>query len=425
MALKEISFPVSPDFRQKAFSWTQTFPFAYYQNGHQYKLPYGPFEEILAIGTSSQINENQSFWKSKADLDSNKTYFGFLSYDAGLENFGLEKRAHSKSEFPEYCIFEAITVLIFEKEIVSIKAEDPEKIFQSIQTCIPFRKKAFSKTEFKALESREKYLQNVNKIQDLIREGRVYEANYCQFLEAQTAPCGLSFYLSMQEIMPMPFSAWLKFPNFEIASASPERFLKKDDQTLVSQPIKGTAKRGKTQAEDESKRRILLNSEKERAENLMIVDLVRNDLASVSEIGSTKVQELFGIYGYPSVFQMISTIQSQMREDLNWRDALKALFPMGSMTGAPKKEVMHHIQSLESKSRGPFSGCLGWISGQGNFDLNVLIRSLFIDHKRQKSFFGVGSAITIDAEAEVEWKECALKAKKILELFGQSWESAF
>ena len=194
---------------------------------------------------------------------------------------------------------------------------------------------------------------------------------------------------------------------------------------MISQPIKGTAKRGKTPEEDALSKAALLQSEKERAENLMIVDLERNDLSSVSQIGSVCVEELFGIYAYPSVFQMISTVVSELTSDFSNSDAIQAAFPMGSMTGAPKKEVIKRIAALESRSRGPFSGCMGYADAGGNFDFNVLIRSVFTDHKAGKTFFGVGSAITIDALPLPEWEECRMKADRILEVFGENWVDMF
>ena len=220
----------------------------------------------------------------------------------------------------------------------------------------------------------------------------------------------------------MPFSGWFKAHEFEITCASPERFLRKDGSKLLSQPMKGTAKRGKTEEEDLANRQELLTSEKERAENLMIVDLVRNDLAKVSEPGSTKVDELFGIYPFPTVFQMVSTVSSELKDGNTFVDALLSAFPMGSMTGAPKIEVMKQVDKLEARKRGAFSGALGYVKANEDFDFNVLIRSLFINHNTNRAGFAVGSAITIDSDAEEEWLECSNKVTGILKVFGLEWE---
>jgi para-aminobenzoate synthetase component 1 len=260
-------------------------------------------------------------------------------------------------------------------------------------------------------------------VQNQIREGNVYELNLCQFFTADAAPDGRSFYQRLNGKSPMPFSGWLKAGALEIASASPERYLKKTGRQLVSQPIKGTRPRGSSEAEDLELKNDLATSEKERAENMMIVDLVRNDLARVSETGSTGVPEIFGIYGFPTVFQMISTVTSTLQEGLDACDALDSSFPMGSMTGAPKSEVLQWIQTLEPFRRGGFSGALGFFGPEGDFDFNVLIRSLFINHTENKCGFAVGSAITIDSVPEQEWDECRTKAASILEICKTDWES--
>ncbi len=406
-----------PGFRRKALSWVQHFPFACYLNGHSYVLPYGPFPEVLAVGNKPVLEEE--IFKTP------ERCFGFFGYDHSFSQQGKNKNEAIQTGFPKAAFFEAACqIQFFEKEIV-IRASLPDDVWNEIQTTPAFLDESLISSPFKAETSKDEYLQKVEKIKELIREGWIYELNYCQYFEKEKAISGLSAYLKLEENMPMPFSGWMKFPGFEIASASPERFLKHQNGKLISQPIKGTIKRGKNEEEDAQLKFQLLHSEKERAENLMIVDLVRNDLASVSKIGSTGVDELFGIYAYPSVFQMISTVSSHLEKEKSLLDSIAACFPMGSMTGAPKKEVMRRIEELETRKRGPFSGCLGYVDPDGNFDFNVLIRSLFVDYQQNKTFFGVGSAITIDAQAAHEWEECQVKASKILSIFGEDWKDLF
>jgi para-aminobenzoate synthetase component 1 len=220
----------------------------------------------------------------------------------------------------------------------------------------------------------------------------------------------------------MPFSGWMMANEVELACVSPERFLRKKERELLTQPIKGTAPRGKNPEEDAENKKRLVNSEKERAENMMIVDLMRNDLARISETGSVEVPEIFGIYSFPGVHQMISTVRSKLLADVDFGDIYKATFPMGSMTGAPKQEVMYWIRQLEPVRRGGYSGCLGYWDGSGDSDTNVLIRTLFIHHGLKRCGLAVGSAITIDSDPEQEWEECGTKAGGILSLFGSSWE---
>lgn len=200
--------------------------------------------------------------------------------------------------------------------------------------------------------------------------------------------------------------------------------MKKKGNRLVSQPIKGTIRRGKTPDEDEQLKQQLRQDEKELAENMMIVDLVRNDLAKSCRPGSIKVEEMFGIYGFRHVYQMISTISGELRQEVPFTDALKNAFPMGSMTGAPKKKVMELIDQYENSSRGLYSGSVGYISPDGDFDFNVVIRTLLYDQLNSNLSFQVGGAITYDSVPEKEYDECLLKAQAMLEVLGASFNSA-
>ena len=260
----------------------------------------------------------------------------------------------------------------------------------------------------------DEYRANVQRIQAHIRAGDVYELNYCIEFFARNAHLDpLSVYRSLTERSPMPFSTFLKLGNRYSIGASPERFLKKEGRNLISQPIKGTIRRGRTTAEDAALRTQLLNSEKERAENLMIVDLVRNDLARSAQTGSVRVDELFGIYGFQQVYQMISTVSATLADGVSWADAVERAFPMGSMTGAPKIRAMQLIDELEVSRRGVYSGAVGFITPDGDFDFSVVIRTLLYNAQSRYASFSVGSAITYDADPTQEWAECLLKAQAI------------
>ena len=220
----------------------------------------------------------------------------------------------------------------------------------------------------------------------------------------------------MNRLSPKPFACIQKFDDHYIISASPERFLKKNGQKVISQPIKGTRPRASTIEKDEALKKELRNSEKEIAENMMIVDLVRNDLARTAKTGSVKVEEIFGIYSFEQVHQMISTITAEVRDDTHFIDVIKNAFPMGSMTGAPKVKVMELIEKYENTKRGAFSGASGYIKPNGDFDFNVLIRSLFLNKSTETYSFQVGSAITYDSDPLDEYEECLVKAKAIFDL---------
>lgn len=357
--------------------------------------------------------------------DPQSWWFGYLGYDLS--------RADGKSQnedvrpvfqnFPAVFLFEAEVVLEFSEDGKILNHAGPNDVLEQIHTQNPFaEKRPQPGLAFSSWKSQEEYLADIRIVQEQIREGNVYELNLCQYFTADHDPDGVSIFLRLNKNFPMPFGGWLKGDGFEIASNSPERYLRREGNQLFSQPIKGTARRGQSENEDLEIREQLFHSEKERAENMMIVDLVRNDLARISETGSTKVEEMFGIYDFPTVFQMISSIRSELKSGLDSSDAIWSTFPMGSMTGAPKGEVMDWIQKLEPFRRGAYSGALGYFGPGNEFDLNVLIRSLFINHKEGTCGFAVGSAITIDSVAEDEWEECKMKARTILQTCGSQWE---
>ena len=416
-------FAIEPDFWSKVYSYSSNYAFACVLDGNEHEIPFGgAFNKIAAFGVSGLKWTKNQFFSSFPHIQKGKNVFGYLGYDLKNEIELLTSTNRDFLEFPDACFFEAAIIIEEKDGYIEVFGENPQIIYQEIQRSKPFLAASLSEISFTKAIGKDEYVTAIETIQDLIREGLVYELNFCQFFETSQSFCGLSAFVQLKETMPMPFSGWFKAHEFEITSASPERFLRKDGSKLLSQPMKGTAKRGKTEEEDLANRQELLTSEKERAENLMIVDLVRNDLAKVSEPGSTKVDELFGIYPFPTVFQMVSTVSSELKDGNTFVDALLSAFPMGSMTGAPKIEVMKQLDKLEARKRGAFSGALGYVKANEDFDFNVLIRSLFVNHKTNKAGFAVGSAITIDSDAEEEWLECSNKVTGILKVFGLEWE---
>jgi para-aminobenzoate synthetase component 1 len=252
-------------------------------------------------------------------------------------------------------------------------------------------------------------------VRDDIVEGRFYELNLCQCYRAFGVIANPFDLIQRQRIMtPAPFSSYFKYKDMHVFCASMERFFLKRGDSIVCQPIKGTNSRG-----DDNDLRLneLFQSEKDRAENLMIVDLMRNDLAKVCETGTIEVQELFGAYPYANLNHLVSTIKGQLKKGMRYRDILQALFPMGSMTGAPKIEVMKAIGEYEKGQRGLYSGTIGYILPNGNSDFNVVIRSLIYDHARSELTYHSGGAITFDSDPQQEWEECLLKAGGIIGLF--------
>jgi len=262
---------------------------------------------------------------------------------------------------------------------------------------------------------KEEYVKNYNAVKDLIQAGDVYELNLCQTLSSN-APESASWTLfaNLYNQTKAPFSCYVQCGSARVMSGSPERFLQRKGNKLISQPIKGTTGRGATPEEDARLIDALRNSEKERAENIMIADLVRNDLSRVAKRGTVEVVDLCGIHTFETVHQMITEVNCEIEESTGLSEILKATFPMGSMTGAPKISAMKNIDALEAKGRGVYSGSVGYISPGGDFDFNVLIRSLFHNAQTQKIEASVGGAITSLSNAEDEYNECRLKADALI-----------
>lgn len=261
----------------------------------------------------------------------------------------------------------------------------------------------------------ETYNQNFQKIQNYLKAGDIYEMNYCIpfVFENIQIPVGQFFVNTLPATQP-PFGALFKFRDDIILSFSPERFLKKEGNYLFTEPIKGTAPRRENIIEDEKMKEQLLKSNKERTENAMIVDVSRNDLSRIAQKGTVKVEELYSIKSYPTVHQMVSKISCVVKENSTFKDIIYATFPMASMTGAPKIRAIQIAEEIEAQPREFYSGCLG-IYEKGNFDLSVLIRSVFYNKEKKELKIWVGSAVTIYTNAQSEYEECLLKAEKILQ----------
>lgn len=380
----------------------------------KYELLVGLGARKVCESSHKSISKLRTFFK---ELDA--WCFGGVSYDLRSELFSeLEEK---KLNIPVPHIF-----LFVPKTVIYILKSDPSKaIIETTEDNFkleePLEDKEGNiglKPIFKSAFTKEKYIQTVNEIRQHIEEGTFYEMNLCQEFVAKDIDCN-PYLLSRKllENSPAPFSAFCKWKNVFLLSASPERFLLKKGTELISQPIKGTQKRSKNQKEESLLKEALLENEKELAENVMIVDLVRNDFGKISKTGSISVPELFGLYSFEHVHQLISTVKGDLEEGNGFTECLEAAFPMGSMTGAPKLEVMKHIDSLESSGRGLYSGTVGYIEPNGDFDFNVVIRSLLYDVHSMTMSYHVGGAITYDSIPEKEYEECLLKAMGIQSLF--------
>ena len=256
------------------------------------------------------------------------------------------------------------------------------------------------------------YLDQVRQVLDFIAAGDILQANLSHRLEGSFSGDGFALYQALAAANPAPFSAYLEGEGFALASVSPERFLKRTGDTLWTHPIKGTRPRGADAASDEAQRAELANSIKDRAENLMIVDLMRNDLGRVAEIGSVRPERLFDIEAHPSVWQMVSTVTARLRADAQVSDLLRACWPPGSMTGAPKVRAMEIIESLEPVQRGPYAGAIGYLDISGDLDLSVVIRTALVSEGRV--MVQVGGAVVSDSDANAELAETYAKGRQLL-----------
>jgi para-aminobenzoate synthetase component 1 len=285
--------------------------------------------------------------------------------------------------------------------------------------------KASQTTSITPLISKSAYLEAIHKLLALIRRGDFYEINYCQAFEVQHLPANpVDVYTQLTAVSPTPFACFYKNDSDYVLCASPERYLQKKGNQLISQPIKGTIKRGlENDAADHLQLQTLQNSSKDKSENVMVVDLVRNDLSKICVQGSVQVSELFGIYSFPQVHQMISTITGKVNDTISFSEILDATFPMGSMTGAPKKSVMETIDALEPTRRGLYSGTIGYLNPAGDFDFNVVIRSIFYNSDTKQASYQVGGGITIYSDPDKEYDECLLKAAAIKKVLTTTYDT--
>ena len=265
--------------------------------------------------------------------------------------------------------------------------------------------------------SKESYLEKISKVLDHIHRGDIYEANFCmEFFAENTIINPFEKFSTLNEISQPPFAVFFKNNKHFLLSATPERYLRKEGDTIISQPIKGTSKRFSDPIADEKSKNDLALDPKERSENIMITDLVRNDLSKTAQKGSVEVKELCGVYSFLQVHQMITTITSKLDAQYAAVEVIKTTFPMGSMTGAPKIEAMKIIEEWEETKRGLYSGAVGYFTPNGDFDFNVVIRSIFYNQEKKYISFSVGSAITSKSIPEKEYEECLLKAKAMREV---------
>jgi len=404
--------------------WGQErFPISCFLNSNNHNTdPYHRYQAVVAIGAKSEITSlgTDDFAQLKSwHSNHNDWLFGFFSYDLKNQVENLSSNNFDGIKMPLMHFFRPVVLCIFEKEYVKIgciegfgEYSKPDFIVSLFEK-LSFSPKRLQKSiELTPRVAKSDYLHNVSNIRQNIQLGYVYEMNYCVEFYAQNAGIDpLSVYSKLNAVSPTPFSCYYHLHDKYLMSASPERFLRKIGSQLISQPIKGTIRRGSNPQEDAMLKEQLQNDTKERSENIMIVDLVRNDLSRSATRGSVSVPELCGIYSFSHVHQMISTVVAELNPNMHFIDALRNAWPMGSMTGAPKVQAMKLIERYEDTRRGLYSGSVGYIDPEGNFDFNVIIRSILYNKTDDYLSCMAGSAITIASEPEKEFQECLLKVQ--------------
>lgn len=402
------------NFKLKMLSWLRQFNIFCFLDSHDYQVNPTSYNCLVAAGVKFEIETD-----SLTDIDTfisghHSWIFGHLSYELKNSIHHLKPSIEDKVGFPLMFFFVPEYIILLKGEEIIIHAEDPAAIYQEINS-VTLGNSGHKESEIRFREelTKETYLEKIRQLKEHLHRGDCYEINFCQEFYAENAYIDpFQVHQQLMEISPNPFSAFYRLKDKYVICASPERFLSKKGSRIYSQPIKGTIRRNKEDVtEDAVLKNQLQQNQKERSENVMVVDMVRSDLGKICD--SVKVEELFGIYTYPQVHQMISTISGELKKDISFSKIIEATFPMGSMTGAPKYRVMQLIDQYEESSRGIFSGSVGYITPTGDFDFNVVIRSIMYNSTTKYLSYKVGSGITIYCDAESEWEECLLKAEAI------------
>ena len=404
--------------------WASAFDAVCYLNSNGFKDAYSKFDTLISVGAKNELTSyaGNTFDQLETFRKQNPGWItGFFGYDLKNEVENLSSSNPDHLHFSDLYFFVPQYLIIINGDQVEIIADDAEALFNLIGQQELQQQAQITGVKLQSCFSKAEYLNAAKKIKTHIARGDIYVTNFCQeFFADDVSINPVSAFLQLNQISPNPFASFFKWKDNYILCASPERFLAKRGTQLISQPIKGTAKRGSTPVEDEAIKQELRNHTKELQENVMIVDLVRNDLTRSAKQGTVKTEELFSIHSFSQVHQMVSTVVCELQDGISPIQAIKNTFPMGSMTGAPKISSMQLIEQYERSRRGVYSGAIGYFSPDNDFDFNVVIRSLLYNATEKYLSFHAGSAITYHADPVKEYEECLLKAKAIMEVLGQS-----
>lgn len=410
------------EIKTKLLLWSQQFEECIFLDSNEHQDSYSNYEAILAVDafTAIKTDSEDAFLKLDDYQQQSKDWlFGYLSYDLKNDIEKLTSNNPDRLGFPELYFFQPKKIWFvsldgLEAQYLKMVEDEIENDFKSILNTKIDSEQTATSIQFIPQWKQENYIEKAKSILHHIQRGDIYEVNFCQEFYAENVQIKpISVYQNLNTISKAPFSCFLRLEEFYAMGASPERFLSKQGDQLVSQPIKGTARRSEFKEEDKLLKHQLATDSKEISENIMIVDLVRNDMSKTAQKASVNVEELCQVYTYKQVHQMISTLTSKVKPGLSVAEILKSMFPMGSMTGAPKPSAMQIAEHYESTKRGLYSGAIGYISPDNDFDFNVVIRTLLYNSKLLCLSYMVGSALTAKAMPENEYAECLLKGKAL------------
>jgi para-aminobenzoate synthetase component 1 len=409
-------------FKSNLLQWGQQFKTAVWLDSNNYRQKYSNFDAVLAVDSHSKIETNylNAFQKLKEYQTNVQDYiFGYLGYDLKNDVEDVTSNNFDGLHFPDLFFFQPKKIFLIKGNTIELKyltdfRSEIKKDFEEInqQPATNNQQLTTSPIKIKLRIHKDEYYEKLNAVLSHIHRGDIYEANFCQEFYSENSTINpVEVYQHLNEISKPPFATFLKLKDKYLLSASPERYLKKDGNNMISQPIKGTEKRAKSKEEDANLISELEKNPKERAENIMIVDLVRNDLSRSAIKGSVKVEELCKVYTFEQVHQLVSTVSCKVKNNVHPVDIINDTFPMGSMTGAPKISAMKIMEKLEETKRGLYSGAVGYFTPEGDFDFNVIIRSILYNSTEKYVSYSVGGAITAQSIPEKEYEECLLKAK--------------
>ncbi|TRW24363.1 anthranilate synthase component I family protein [Flavobacterium zepuense] len=412
-------------FKQLLLQWAQQFREVVFLDSNNYHQNYTSYDAVLAVDalTSIQTDYHNAFDELNTYQQTTKDWlFGYLSYDLKNDTEAIQSSNFDGLGFPDLFFFQPKKIFLIKDDLVELRYlnmcdDELDSDWEEInkQQSSSNQQQSTDNRQLLAIDqriSKERYLEKAGKMLEHIYRGDIYEANFCMEFYAEDATIDpLEKFVKLNAISEPPFATYFKNNKQYLLSASPERYLKKEGSKVISQPIKGTARRSADIVEDEALKQELLVNEKERSENIMIVDLVRNDLSRTAEKNSVHVDELCEAYSFKQVHHLISTVVSTVGSEYSPVDVIRTTFPMGSMTGAPKISAMQIIEDLEETRRGLYSGAVGYFTPEGDFDFNVVIRSILYNAVNKYVSFSVGSAITAQAIPEKEYEECLLKAR--------------